>query len=126
MIRHLIEDDLVDYVAMDIKTDPRRYSEDNGLKATPATVLESIEMIMDAAPAYEFRTTCVRPFVSEGIIESIACQIQGAARFFLQRFQRQNLLSPDFFRDIDPTVSEDEITRLHALAVRWVKHCAVR
>jgi pyruvate formate lyase activating enzyme len=126
MIRHLIEDALVDYVAMDIKTDPCRYSEGNGLKATPTTLLESIEMIMDAAPAYEFRTTCVRPFVNESVIESIACQIKGAERYFLQRFQRQNLLSPDFFRDIDPTISSEEITRLHALAARWVQHCAVR
>jgi pyruvate formate lyase activating enzyme len=81
---------------------------------------------MDAAPAYEFRTTCVRPYVSDTIVADIARSIQGAARYVLQRFQRQSLLSPEFFQNIDPTVSEAEIDRFRALAAPWVQSCIVR
>ena len=126
MVRHLLEAALVDYIAMDIKTDPQRYPESAGLGTTAGVILESIRWVMDAAPAYEFRTTCVRPYVSDIIVADIARSIQGAARYVLQRFQRRTLLSPEFFQNIDPTVSESEIDRFRSLAAPWVQACIVR
>ncbi len=126
VLRHLVAEGLVDYVAMDIKTDIRQYApvfqSEDGLES----LKESIRIIMASAPAYEFRTTCARPIIDEAVIDAIARSIEGADRFVLQSFQRQRLLNPAFFQRSEPAFTSAEMHRMEALAQRWVKHCTVR
>ena len=88
VIKRLIDDSLVDYIAMDIKTDPHHYPPLIQRDPEPDLLIESIHIIMASAPDYEFRTTCVRPIVDEQIIESIAATIEGAKRYALQPFHQ--------------------------------------
>ena len=84
VIRHLVTEGLVDYVAMDIKTDPRRYFPVFQSEDGQETLRESIRIIMASAPSYEFRTTCARPITDEVVIDAIARSIEGADRYVLQ------------------------------------------
>jgi pyruvate formate lyase activating enzyme len=126
MIRRLMDAGLVDYIAMDIKTDPQRYPVTAGLGVAADGILESIGLIMAGAPDYEFRTTCVRPFVNDTVIAAISRCVQGAARYVLQRFQHRNLLSPAFFQQTDPALSDSDIHRFQTIAAPWVQSCLVR
>ena len=54
----------VDYVAMDLKTDPARYGETVAPGCDAGTLRASVEAVMRSGLAYEFRTTCVRPLVT--------------------------------------------------------------
>ena len=74
----LIHNRSVDYIAMDIKTDPSAYPREILHNENTANILESIALIMAAGISYEFRTTCVKPFVDRPIIEKISHTIQGA------------------------------------------------
>ena len=61
LLRELVREKLVDYVAMDIKNSPDRYAETAGIPS-PAldAVRESVRFLLEGGVDYEFRTTVVR------------------------------------------------------------------
>lgn len=87
-LKALVEEGLVDYVAMDVKNSPDRYGETAGfLKLELSAIRESIEFLKSGAVDYEFRTTVIEQYHSEKEIRAIAEWIQGAKRWFLQQFK---------------------------------------
>ena len=122
----LLEAGLVDYVAMDVKTDPPHYDLLACEHKTLSQVLTSIQLLLEGPVDYEFRTTCVRPLVTESAIVTIARMIQGARRYLLQRFRPEEVLDPAFFADRDSTFTEDELLHFQALAQPWVQECRLR
>ena len=59
-LKALLDEGLIDYVAMDIKNSREKYAMTVGLKEYPEKIEESIKLIMEKAPDYEFRTTVVK------------------------------------------------------------------
>jgi pyruvate formate lyase activating enzyme len=125
-IRRLLDRGLVDYIAMDIKTDPARYGPFVRDGTTEAVLMESVGLIMERSPAYEFRTTCAKPLVDETVIAAIARRIRGAQCYVLQPFQGGRILNPDFFNGIPAVCSQDELRRWQAAAAAWVVECRIR
>ncbi|MBW2027680.1 MAG: anaerobic ribonucleoside-triphosphate reductase activating protein [Deltaproteobacteria bacterium] len=125
-LKALINGGMVDYIAMDIKTAPSRYSliAESGVEA--GDILKSVELIITSGIAHEFRTTCVSPIVREHDISSIARLIQGAQMYALQRFHADKVLYPDFFRGQGHGYDEGGMLRLKSLAEPWVQKCVVR
>ena len=126
----LMREGLLDYIAMDLKTAPARYGSplcpgDAG-QAVRQSIRQSIRTIMEGGCDYEFRTTCLKPFVDEDGIGQMAAAIKGARRYILQRFRPDTVLSPGYFSKIDPVFSEDELTHLQRIASPWVERCLVR
>ena len=126
VIKQLIDEDLVDYIAMDLKTDFTKYTTYIKRNFDMTSILSSIQVIMESAIAYEFRTTCVKPIVTAQIIENICRRIQGAAVYALQRFHKSEMLNPEFFRETNYEYTNDELLQLKAVAEPWVKDCIVR
>lgn len=126
ILKTLLSSGCIDYVAMDIKTDPQSYGPPIGDAQKAPLILESIRMIMEADVPYEFRTTCVRPFVDESIMDRIASVIHGAKRYVLQCFRFENLLDPDFFKQTAPGFDADGMARLFAIAAPRVESCILR
>ncbi len=126
VIARLIADGLVDYIAMDLKTDPVSYAAYIQRNCNVGAILESIEIIMNSAVAYEFRTTCVKPIVTPQIIENICRLIDGARLYALQRFHESDLLHPEFFKETNYEYDPEELGQLKAVAEPWVKNCILR
>lgn len=85
VIRNLMDLDLIDYIAMDIKAPISRYSDICGVKVDTSKILESIQLITTCGVNYEFRTT-VSPDLSITDITSIAQSIVGAKVYYLQQY----------------------------------------
>ena len=126
VIKRLVDERLVDYIAMDLKTDPRWYATYIKANCNASAILASIEIIMESAIPYEFRTTCVKPIVTPEVIENVSRLINGARLYALQRFHKSRMLHPDFFKEINYEYTDDELTQLKAVADPWVKECIVR
>jgi len=126
VIERLIHEGFVDYIAMDIKTDPFHYSPYIVRDYDPSDILSSIQVIMESGILYEFRTTCVRPIVCEAAIERIAETIKDARRYALQRFRNRGVLHPEFFDETVASYTEEELRQLKSIAGKWVKKCVVR
>ena len=125
-LNFLLEKGLVDYIAMDIKTDPFRYNPLISRGCNPDDIISSIETIMEAAPDYEFRTTCVKGFVDRETIGGIVKIIKNAKLYALQNFHRAEILHPDYFKDESPEFSGPELMAFKSIAEPWVQKCVVR
>lgn len=83
----LIDDGLVDYVAMDIKNSPERYGETAGNHFVYPQVERSIDLLLEGRVPYEFRTTAVRELHTPEDFSSIGQRIAGAQRYYIQCFK---------------------------------------
>jgi pyruvate formate lyase activating enzyme len=126
VLRHLIEADLVDYIAMDLKTDPVLYRSFIKPGCRPDPLVDSIALIMDSGVDYEFRTTCVKPIVTPRTIENILQLIAGAKLYALQRFRNGDVLHPEFFKNSQCEYNAEEMLKLKALAEQSVDECIIR
>lgn len=72
VLRHLVEEGLVDYVAMDVKNSPEKYAETTGVPGLKlASVEESLRYLMEENVAYELRTTLVQQLHDAASIEEM-------------------------------------------------------
>lgn len=104
----LLDTGLVDYVAMDIKNSPARYPETVGLPEFDVSpVRESAALLMAGRTPFEFRTTLVRELHTAEDLLAVGRWLNGAPRYFLQRFvdsgdlvgQGLHPFSPEKMRD---------------------------
>ena len=91
-LRSLIDQGLVDYVAMDIKNCREKYAATCGLPEGAsggllANIDESISILREKKIDYEFRTTVVKELHSPQDLVSMARWMAGDDKFFLQCFK---------------------------------------
>lgn len=87
-IAALIEEGLVDYIAMDIKCALGRYRELTGCSEEDLSGVEaSIGIIRESGLDHEFRTTLTREFNPVGDAEFLADLAAGGRRYVLQKFR---------------------------------------
>lgn len=83
LLKELVSQNLVDYVAVDIKNSPEKYAETVGLKSFDmSTINETVNFLMNGSVDYEFRTTVTKQFHTEKSMEEAARFIRGAKRYF--------------------------------------------
>lgn len=92
-LQSLVEEGLVDRVAMDIKNAPALYAKTAGLETMDmAAVARSKDYLLSGAVEYEFRTTVVRGLHTRESLVEAARWIAGAQAYFLQQFKDSGAL----------------------------------
>jgi len=92
-LRALVEEGLVDMVAMDIKNSPEKYAETVGVPGFDVgPVKESAAFLMEGRVDFEFRTTVVRPLHTAEDFEKIGRWLPGAPKYYLQQFRDSGAL----------------------------------
>ena len=87
LLEKLLDDGVVDYVAMDIKNSPSLYAETCGVNnINIENIKKSISIITKKAPDYEFRTTLVHEFHKGMNYDAFYELIKGAKKLYLQKF----------------------------------------
>ncbi|MFH0969448.1 MAG: anaerobic ribonucleoside-triphosphate reductase activating protein [Patescibacteria group bacterium] len=94
VLKKIIGGKMVDFIAMDIKNSPERYSETNGVKTDIERIKLSVNMIMNSSIPYEFRTTVVPGIHTEKDFDQIAKWIKGAKAYYLQEYREIKILDP--------------------------------
>lgn len=123
MIYSLLSDELIDYVAMDIKSSKDGYDEATGGEVDLDAIEQSVMLLLNSDIEYEFRTTVVRELHTAEHIRDIAEWIRGAKRYYLQTYKD----SGDILGGSEFTAySKDEMTRLLDLVRPYVQTCGVR
>ena len=94
----LVEEGLVDRVAVDIKNSPARYAETVGIADFDfSPIRKTVDYLLGGHVEYEFRTTVVNELHTEKDIAEIADLIDGAAEYHLQNFvDSGDLIGSDF------------------------------
>jgi len=123
MLARVIEEGLVDYVAMDVKNSPGKYARTVGLPAIDlAPIRESVELLMEGRVPYEFRTTVVRELHESRDFEEIGAWIEGAERYFLQPFTDRDTVPDRFLSAPDPA----DLQAFYAISAQFVQHAEIR
>ena len=125
VLQALLEQRLVDFVAMDVKAPlDARYSLVAGVEVDSDAIRRSIELVMAASVQYEFRTTVCPEFLKEEDVLEIARQLKGARRVVLQAFRPVDCLDKTL-ESVLP-YSEEALRRMAERARRFVPGCVVR
>jgi pyruvate formate lyase activating enzyme len=114
MIEDLINEKLIDYVAMDIKhkLDFEKYNEICGGVLTEEifeNIKKSIKILLAGKIDYEFRTTIMKEFHKKEDILEICKEIQGAKIYYLQNYQKNSTVSGKKFTPFSEEEIEDII-----------------
>lgn len=86
MLRQLLEDKLLDYVAMDIKNCPDRYAQTCGGIDILPSVQECLSILRENTVEYELRTTLCKPFHDKKAMEAMGKWLSGTKNYYLQAF----------------------------------------
>lgn len=105
LLATLLEEKLVDYVAMDIKNCLSRYGETVGVpNYSTANVEESIRLLLSCDIDYEFRTTVTAELHDQTAIRAIGILLQGAKQYVLQPYRdSEQVLLPNTYHAPDAT-----------------------
>jgi pyruvate formate lyase activating enzyme len=87
ILKEIINKNLVDYIAMDVKTSLEKYNLVTLGNVPENKIKESIAILKEGRVDYEFRTTVVPGIVEKEDIMKIVEFIKGAPKYFLQRFK---------------------------------------
>lgn len=86
LVAKLLADNLLDYVAMDVKTSPEKYGDLTGARNAFPLVLRTINTVRESGIDYELRTTCVPHYVAMEDFVTIRGDIGHVRRYYLQQF----------------------------------------
>ena len=109
-LRDLLESDMLDYVAMDIKAPLDKYHL-VGFNS-PEAIEESVNLLNASGLDHEFRTTCVKAIISEDDFPRMADLIGPDAKWYLQPFNPAKTLDPQYGSESTYSAAElDQIAR---------------
>lgn len=125
ILKQLISDKLIDYLAMDLKGPLEKYSEITNKKIKPEIIKESIKIVKNSGLPYEFRSTILPYFHQIEDILNMAKLIEGAEVYFLQKFiPRTNLVNNKIIKE--KGFSHNEMLELAKKCRQFVKKCFIR
>jgi pyruvate formate lyase activating enzyme len=124
MLERAIQEDLVNYVAMDIKAPLHSYSQTVARPVDVQAIRQSIDILRSSPVDYEFRTTVIKSLLSPQDIEDIGKEIQGAKRHYLQKFIPTKILNPQFRKKT--TYDDEEFAALQEKMNHYVEYCGIR
>lgn len=91
-LKHLVDNNLVDYIAMDIKDDLNYYEKITGTKKIDVNIIKnSIELIKSSGIEHEFRTTIVKEFHDYDKISNL-CRLVGSSNYYLQNYEDSGMI----------------------------------
>lgn len=124
MLRETIEQGLVDYIAMDIKSPLATYGNVAARPVDTKAIRESVKLLIGSNIEYEFRTTLIKGMLSPKDIEQIGKEIRGAKRYVLQKFVSTKILNPQFKNKV--SYSDEEMKGFQKTLNTYVSHCSIR
>ena len=90
LILSLINDNLLDYIAMDIKNIKSKYELTSGAKVKIENILKSINIIENSGIDYEFRTTIIKEFHTLSDIDYISKKSDKKSKYYIQNFVKSD------------------------------------
>lgn len=118
----IVNEGLIDYIAMDVKNCIEKYSITAGINVDINKIIKSINFIMGSGVGYEFRTTVVKEYHNVSDVEKIAHMINGAEKYFLQSFVDSGNVIQSGLSSVD----EDTLEQMRGVCLQHVKNTNIR
>lgn len=125
-LQALLDDQLIDYVSMDVKAPLEKYDLLAGIHVDTNNIMKSVRLIMDNAPDYEFKTTMIPGLLEKKDVTEITSIIKGAKRYYLQQWKKDVPILNDALRDKTTPFSKQDFLEMKQLASPLVESCDIR
>ena len=124
VLEKLLAENLLDYIAMDIKNSIENYNKVVRNFTTQEKILKSIDLIMNSGVDYEFRTTVLKSLISLNDFEKIGETIKGAKKYFIQKFIPTKILNENLMNEIN--YSSEEFENIKTKMEKYVNFVSIR
>jgi len=130
MLAELLEKNLVDYIALDVKAPLLKENYIAATRACSDDVLEEVKTSIARLRGsngvdYEFRTTVVPKLLNKNDVMSIVGQISGAKRYYLQQFKSTNSHIDESYSSVTP-YPLDALREIQREVAKNFRVCEVR
>lgn len=136
VLGRLLEEGLLDYVAMDVKASKDNYARAVGLESSFSIepIERSVELLKNSSIDYEFRTTVVKGLHAVEEFDEIGRWLSGCRAYYLQGFQEnENVLAIRLGKTDSATggnrfesFSRSDMEQMAALAGKYVEKVIIR
>ncbi len=124
IVSRLIDDKIIDYIAMDIKDCPESRWNLVGTHEKYVLYKQTADLILASDIDYEFRTTAIKWWHTPEKLERMAQSVQWAKKYAIQNFQiPKTLLNPYFEWK---SFSNAELQHLKEIVEMYVNMCEIR
>jgi pyruvate formate lyase activating enzyme len=96
VLEKALAEQLLDCVALDLKTAPHRYGELHRRPVDPSSLGKSVRLLLEAGVECELRTTCVPGLVEEADIRALGELVRGARKWVLQQYHPAHALAGEW------------------------------
>lgn len=124
ILEYLLNLNLLNYVAMDIKAPLDKYKKITNVDFDIQKIKDSINLIKNSEIDYEFRTTVVKSQLSFEDFKSIGMLLEGAKKYYLQKFVASKILDGALMSA--ETYSDEEFKIILEELKQYVKFIGVR
>ena len=123
VIKDLLKDNLLDYVAMDIKNSKNKYPLTTDTKINFFDkVYETYQILLNSGIDFELRTTLVDEFFTSEDIEAIGESFKDTPKMYLQKFvEREGCLKKGLH-----SVSEDQANKFKSILEKYMSKVELR
>ncbi len=122
VLRSLLAEGLLDYVAMDIKAGPGNYARVAGAAVDLEAIRASVDLLKESAIPYEFRTTVVRELHDASDFEAIGPWLAGAPAYYLQSYKDSEQVLERRFS----SYNKEELERFRQLLLPYLPNTFLR
>lgn len=123
VLEHLLDQGLLDYVAMDIKASREHYANACGLPEVELSLIErSVELLKTSKVSGEFRTTVVKGIHTPEEFTVIGQWLQGGKAYFLQSYRDSDQVICQGFSGFD----RQQLEEMRSRAAEYVPLAALR
>lgn len=124
ILKKLVHENLLDYIAMDIKAPLEKYKNIVNIDFDTKKIKNSIDFIMSCGIDYEFRTTVLKSQLSPEDFEKIGNLIKGAKKYYLQEFIPSKILDNNLINE--KSYTHDEFKKICVTLQKYVEFCDFR
>ena len=124
VVKKILDLDIVDYWAMDVKYDRDIYIQNLETKVNYEEIEKSIKLIMENSKDYEFRTTYVKGIHTIDSANGIGELIKGSKRYYIQNFRSGKTINP--ILNSRNSFTQEELEKLKKTMEKYVKDVEIR
>ncbi len=124
VVQNLIDNEYINYVAMDIKADPKQYPNEI-MNYNKENILKTISILNSSEIEHEYRIPCVHPFITKESFSEIL-NFSSNSPIYLQKVQIDEVLNKNFFINEGYPLTHQNILDLQEVAHKNNKFCFVR
>ena len=124
ILEKLFNQNLLDFVAMDIKSSQESYSKTTGVNVNLQDIQKTIDLIKQSKVDYEFRTTIAPGLIDNEEIEKIGQWLKGSKKFVLQQFRSKKTLDQSW-QNKKP-LSDEKLKQMTKTAQKYFEQVELR